>query len=108
MQVFEHGRIIYLDDVGQSFVLFDGDSWKNVGSRIDSVSAQIGDLLGKPVGTRRTFLACGGDVASADTTTAYIADADGRILTWTILNSGYTPAQWSYLDGRQFLGCSNQ
>ncbi|MCL5995779.1 MAG: hypothetical protein M1546_06950, partial [Chloroflexi bacterium] len=105
MQVYQRGRVVYLSDVGQSFVFFDGDSWKNVGAGIDDAGTQHRDRLGEPVGARRTFQSCGGSTSSGGLTTSYIIDADTRILTWAIVASSYTPAGWDYLDDRQFLGC---
>ena len=93
-------------DASQSFIFFNGDSWKNIGMNINDAAVQYRNLLGKAIGEGRIFQSCGGDVPGPDTITSYVVDADNRILTWTIRTGSFTPTTWSYLDDKQFLGCS--
>ncbi len=105
MQAYEHGRIVYLADLSQSFALLADGNWRNIGKDIDGTASDLASQLGQPVGARRSWHTCGGNTVRAGRVTAYIIDPDRRVLSWTILTDGATYAGWAYLRSTSFLGC---
>lgn len=105
MQTFQGGLIVYLDDVKQSFVLFNDGTWVNAGAGLDAAAAQFASRLGNATTAKRNFQSCGGHVVDGDQVTAYVKDASGRVLAWTILASSYTPAGWRVVPGARVRGC---
>jgi hypothetical protein len=105
MQTFQGGLIVYLDDVKQSFVLFNDGSWVNVGAGLDAAAAQYAGRLGSATNAQRDFRSCGGHVVNGDQVTAYVKDASGRVLAWTILASSFTPLDWRVVAGAKVVGC---
>lgn len=105
MQTFQGGLIVYLDDVKQSFVLFNDGTWVNAGAGLDAAAAQFAGRLGNAANAKRNFQSCGGHVVDGDQVTAYVKDASGRVLAWTILASSYTPAGWRVVPGARVRGC---
>jgi hypothetical protein len=105
MQTFSGGLIVYLDDVKQSFVLFNDGTWVNIGAGVEAAAAQYAGRLGAAVTGRRDYQACGGHTVDGDRVTAYVKDAAGRVLAWTILASSHTPADWLVVKGARVKGC---
>jgi hypothetical protein len=103
MTQYQNGMIVWLQDRGQSFVLFKGGRWQNYGGDIQDTYPAVSSQLGNETRGQRNWVVCEGNTTDGDLTTAYINDPDNRILSWSI--QGYNPVRWQYLDGVSFTGC---
>ena len=103
MAQYQNGMIVWLQDRGQSFVLFQGGRWQNFGGDIQSTYPAVSSQLGVETRGQRNWVVCEGNTTSNDLVTAYISDPDNRILSWSI--QGYNPVRWQYIDSVSFNGC---
>lgn len=108
MQVFERGRIVYLGDLSQSFVFFDGASWEVFFGQLEAAHQSFQPKLGNPTSTKFQFNYCGGHVNRANGVTAYVVDAQRRVMTWTVIKDGTSlrNGQWSYLSNASSIKCT--
>ncbi len=100
--------MIWLGDVGQVFILYDGDTWQNLGGDIDTVlrsHSAVRARLGRAHGEAQSYTACAGHTSRSGVITAFVSDPDGGILSWSIVSQSYTPAEWSYRADLTFIGC---
>jgi eukaryotic-like serine/threonine-protein kinase len=108
MQVYEKGRIMWLGDAdlsGQVFVFYPSGSWENIAGSIDSVGLDKAGQLGQPSGARSNFTTCAAHSNSNGVVTAYVSDAAGNILSWSISAGDFAHLGWRYVPNARFSGC---
>jgi hypothetical protein len=106
LQRFEQGSVLHFADTNQVFVFLDGGSWFNFnGITPEKAVEQVGNRLGARSGNLERWRACSGHAENGDEVTAYIADINRRVLSWTVRKSNGQPLRWTYLDGVQLLRC---
>ena len=110
MQVYEKGRILWLDDAELSnkvFVFYSNGVWASVAGSIDSVGSapdQV-NLLGQPTGARGNFTTCAAHSNANGVVTAYVSDAGANVLSWSISTASNGSLGWRYIKGAQVIGC---
>ena len=107
-QLFLSGRALWLQDRGETFIFLDNGEWINIGGDIQRVlkeNPNIGQALGNIVGNPRSFITCAGNSNFSGIVSAYISDADHKVLSWTIIANEQKHTGWSYIDNVSSVNC---
>jgi eukaryotic-like serine/threonine-protein kinase len=110
MQVYEKGRILWLNDPQlsqQVFVFYSNGTWTHIDGNIDSVggSPDQVNLLGQPTGGRSNYMTCAAHSNVNGRVTSYINDAAGNIIGFSITADGSQTLGWKYESNARAIGC---
>lgn len=100
---YQNGFIIFISDIGHSFVFFNNGDWRNYHGNIDEVYPIVSSRIGSPVGNKTDWVPCVGHTTQSDLTTSYMSIDGTKILSWTI--QGYNPTVWRYVANVTKISC---